>query len=215
MSETKETKITRKSVLITLGIICIILVACLGGVVAAYILLNSSVANLRNQVASDNSKIDSLTSQVKNLQNQFSVEGVNEQLGLKLTMALQKITYSLGEPISITLTITNISNQTKTIYLGAYNDFDFRVYNGTNSTMYQWSNSWLGGAVPQIVRFQPLNAGESLSANFAWHQTCYNYGLSEGVPVSPGAYYIVGQIGSVLSAKNSTIETTPIQITID
>jgi hypothetical protein len=140
--------------------------------------------------------------------------GVNEQLGLRLTLMLEKTECTLGEPVNITLTLTNISNQTTTIYLSAYNDFDFRVYNGTNSTLYQWSNHWLGVAIPQVIWAETLNAGESLSENFVWSQTCNNTGLSEGVPVSPGEYNVVGQIGSVLSAKNSTIETTPIQVTI-
>jgi hypothetical protein len=141
-----------------------------------------------------------------------TAEGVND--GLKLTMTLEKTEYTIGEPVNITLTITNISNQTTTIGLSAYNDFDFRVYNGTNSTLYQWSNRWIGVAVPQVIWLETLNAGESLSENLAWSQTCYNTGLSEGVPVSPGEYHIVGQIGSILSGKNSTIETTPIQVTI-
>jgi hypothetical protein len=329
VSETKEPKIARKGVLIALGIICIILVACLGGVVAAYTLmindksntisslnyqisqLNSSVANLQKQVASDNSTIDSLTSQVRNLQDQLdlnvtvatytvvgtlsyanvsavyvgiivdsinpsfspnlhgsfmfltfkgqlastlpingawvfgnmvaingtisfdehsqayflnwingslcsdTVEGDNEQLGLQLTMALQKTKYSLGESISVTLTITNISNQTIRFGLGPYNDFDFRVYNGTNSILYQWSDRWIGVAVYAHVLLETLNAGESLSENLAWQQTCYNSGLSEGVPVSSGTYYIVGRIGGpIYYPANSTIETTPIQIAI-
>jgi hypothetical protein len=324
VGETKETKIARKSVLIALGIICIILVACLGGVVAAYTLmindksntisslnyqisqLKSNVTSLQDQVASENFTIGSLTSKVANLQKQLypnatysvvgtlgyanvsaiivgvtvasinpsfypnltgsfiyvtlngqltstlpinpwtigsmvaikgtisfdsysktyslnwingslysdTVGGVNEQLGLQLTMALQKTTYSLGEPINITLTLTNISNQTTTIELSAYNNFDFQVYNDTNSILYQWSNCWIGVAVPQVIWLETLNAGESVSANLAWNQTCYNSGLSKGVPVSSGTFYIVGQIGSILSGKSSTIETTPIQIAI-
>lgn len=146
--------------------------------------------------------------------DETSAEVVDEQLGLNLTMTLEKTAYTLGEPINITLTLTNISNQTTTIELSAYNNFDFRVYNDTNSTLYQWSNRWIGVAVPQVIWLETHNAGESLSQNLAWDQTCYNTGLSEGVPVSPGAYYIVGQIGSVLSGKNSTIETTPIQVIV-
>jgi hypothetical protein len=141
-----------------------------------------------------------------------TAEGVSG--ALQLTMALEKTEYTLGEPVNITLTLTNISNETTTIDFSAYNNFDFRVYNGTNSTLYQWSNHWLGVAVPQVIWLETLNAGESLSENFVWSQTCYNTGLSEGVPISSGEYNIVGQIGSVISTKNSMIETTPIQITI-
>ncbi len=322
MSATKEPKIARKGVLIALGIICIILVACLGGVVVAYTLmindksntisslnyqisqLNSSVANLQNQVASDNSTIDSLTSQVRNLKNQLdpnatytvvgtlsyanvsavyvgiivdsinpsfspnlhgsfvfltfkgqlastlpingawvfgnmvaingtisfdkhsqtyflnwingnlcsdTVEGVNEQLGLQLTMALQKTKYSLGESISITLTITNISNQTIRFGLGPdVNDFDFHVYNDTNNDIYCYSDRWIGAAIPQYVVLETLNSGESLDWTFVWQQT-----IVFPETVSPGTYYVVGRIGPpFFYEENSTMETTPIQITI-
>ena len=152
------------------------------------------------------------TPQTSSTQTAF---GVNEQLGLKLTLTLEKTEYSLGEPINITLTITNVSNQTTTIGLSAYNDFDFQVYNGTHSVIYQYSDRWIGVAVPQIVIDETLEAGESLSENLVWNQTYpIPTGGSEGVPVSAGTYYIVGLIGSVLSRTNSTIETTPIQITI-
>lgn len=90
-SETKPKKMVRRSVAITLGIVCIVLVV-VGSVGAiAYIIpmindknntisslnsqvsqLNSSNTNLQNQVSSLNSTIDSLSSNNTNLQNQVS-----------------------------------------------------------------------------------------------------------------------------------------------
>jgi hypothetical protein len=219
MSETKEPKIARKSVLIALGITCIILAACLLGVVTVYtVMTNSTVANLQKQVASDNSTIDFLKSLVTNLQNRLintnTVEGANESLGLKLTMTLEKTNYSLFEPIDIYFTITNISNQT--IYLdsygGAFNMYEFQVYNDTNNSV--WSQIYpvysysLPTAEPDIVA-TALNSEESLTGVLEWEQLCNN---TAPVPVSPGTYYIVGQIGPIF--LNGTIETTPIQIVI-
>jgi hypothetical protein len=137
--------------------------------------------------------------------------------GLQLTMTLEKTEYTLGEPINITLTLTNISNKTVSFWLDYYNDFDFRVYNGTNSTVYSHSNP--GGyieAVPDVIWDVTLNAGKSLSVEFSWQQTWYpNVPVQmEGVPVLPGTYYIVGQVGPIYFRTNSTIETTPIQVTI-
>jgi hypothetical protein len=134
--------------------------------------------------------------------------------GLQLTIALEKAEYSLGEPIDITLTITNISNQTIRFGLDQHNDCDFRVYNDTNNILYKWSNRWIGMFEYAHVFLVTLNAGENQSENLAWPQTCYNTGLSEGVPVLPGTYYIVGQIGPIYYGTNSTIETTPMQVTI-
>ena len=124
---------------------------------------------------------------------------------LELTMALGKTAYSLGEPVNLTLTITNISNQT-TNFTHTGLDFDFRVYNDTNNVVYQWSNF---RAIAQFIAIVPLHAGESMSTNFTWLQTC-NFNTSvEGDPVSPGTYNIIGQTGPTYG-----IQTTPIQLTI-
>jgi hypothetical protein len=124
---------------------------------------------------------------------------------LELTMTLNKTTYSLGEPVNLTLTITNISNQTINFtHTGL--DFDFQVYNDTNNQVYQWSNF---KAIAQFIAIVPLHAGESMSANFTWLQTCNFNAQVEGDPVSPGTYNIIGQTGPTYG-----IQTTPIQITI-
>ena len=72
---------------------------------------------------------------------------------LELTMTLDKTSYSLGEPVNLTLTITNISNQTINFeHTGL--DFDFQVYNGTNNVVYQWSNFI---AIAQFITIVPLS----------------------------------------------------------
>jgi hypothetical protein len=137
--------------------------------------------------------------------------------GLQLTMALEKTEYTLGEPVNITFTITNISSQTISLShygAGAFNMFEFRVYNDTNDSI--WSLIYPvypynpGGP---IVTVTLLNAKESLTGVLVWGQTCNNMAFSEGVPVSSGTYYIVGQIGPIFM-NGLTIETTPIQIAI-
>jgi hypothetical protein len=125
---------------------------------------------------------------------------------LELTMAIDKTTFTLGEPVNLTLTITNISNQTIN-YEHTGLDFDFQVDNGTNNQVYQYSNFI---AIPQFIAIEPLAPGASKSANFTWSQTCNFNEQVEEDPVSPGTYYIIGQTGPTYG-----IQTTPIQITID
>ncbi|HUK84229.1 MAG TPA: BsuPI-related putative proteinase inhibitor [Candidatus Acidoferrum sp.] len=128
-----------------------------------------------------------------------------ESGALKLTMTTDKTTYSLGEPVNLTLTITNISTQTISFTHSGY-DFDFQVTNDTNSQVYRWSNF---KAFPDIVTISQLQSGENISANFTWLQTC-NFDVSvQDDPVSPGTYNIIG-----LSSQTYGIQTTPIQITI-
>jgi hypothetical protein len=132
-----------------------------------------------------------------------SAEVVNEQLGLKLTMTLEKTVYSLGEPINVTLTATNISNQTINFAYAAWT-FDFLVYNDT-SFVYQWSSFRV---FPMFIINWPLDIGENITNVLVWPQTCNVTAVSEGIPVSPGTYYIVGQVPSY------GLETTPIRVTI-
>jgi uncharacterized coiled-coil protein SlyX len=78
-----EKKMVRRSVAIAIGIICIILVACLVGAFAGYMLiandknntissLHSEVTALQNQILSDNSTINSLNPQIAELENQLA-----------------------------------------------------------------------------------------------------------------------------------------------
>jgi hypothetical protein len=124
---------------------------------------------------------------------------------LELIMSIDKNSFSLGQPVNLTLTITNISNQTINFdHTGL--DFDFQVYNGTNNLVYQWSNF---KAIAQFIEIVPLPAGESESTNFTWLQTC-NFNLSvQGELVSPGTYNIIGETGPTYGIK-----TAPIQLTI-
>ncbi len=128
-----------------------------------------------------------------------------ESGNLNLTMTIDKNVYSLDEPINLTLTITNISNQTID-YTHSGLDFDFQVNNDTTNTIYQWSNF---KAIAQFITIVPLPSGESRSANFTWQQTCNFNPQVNGILVSAGTYYIVGETGPTYGIK-----TTPIQIII-
>ena len=124
--------------------------------------------------------------------------------GLELTMTIEKTTYVLGEPINITLTITNISNQTIN-FTHSGQDFDFLVYNDTNNLVYQWSK---GKAFPMIVFIMPLNPQGNTTGTYIWQQTSNNQS-NQDTPVSPGTYTIVGETGTTYA-----LQTKPIQITI-
>ena len=124
---------------------------------------------------------------------------------LQLSLTVEKAVYSLGEPVNLTVTITNISNQTVS-YTHTGLDFDFKVYNDSNNLVYQWSNFM---AIPQFITIVPFPAGESMSQNFTWLQTC-NFNTSVvGDQVSAGTYYIVGLTGPTYG-----LQTAPVQITI-
>jgi hypothetical protein len=125
--------------------------------------------------------------------------------GLELAVSLVKTVYSPGEQINVTLKITNIANQTIN-FTHTGMDFDFTVYNGTDNTLYQWS---LGRVFPMFIIIEPLLPGENVSETIAWPQTCNTSSLTNGVLVSPGTYFIVGE-----SNPRYGLQTAPTQITI-
>ena len=225
--ETKPKKVVTRNVAVALGTICIILIAGLGATMAYFTMQISSednqIASAAGTINQLSAKITSLTLELNQLQaslnetetllNQSLTPSVAQGVydGFQLTMTLEKTVYELGNPINISLTLTNISNQTVTFWLDySFSYFQFFVYNSTMNRIY--SSLW-GFLMPLAVSYT-LNAGQSMSDSYSWGQTWNNTIFSpEGIPVLPGTYYIVGQVGP-MSGENSTIETTGIQVTI-
>jgi hypothetical protein len=143
----------------------------------------------------------------------LTAKDVNDQAGLELTMMLEKTEYSLGGPINITLTLTNISNHTITI-LHRDPNYDFEVYNDQNYSVYRYSAFRAQLAEAFGI---PIDAGEGITIVLVWDQTCNITETSNGVPASAGTYYIVGQYdnpGGIPQAIPPSMQTTPLQITI-
>jgi hypothetical protein len=132
--------------------------------------------------------------------------------GFQLTLTLQKTQFSLGEPVNITLTVTNISNQTVQFYdFPSY--WDFLVYNDTDNGLYEWIFS--EGAVPFSGITYSLDPGIGVARALVWPQTCNNTIGQNGLwnsTVLPGTYCIVGEYGGGNALYK--LQTTPIQITI-
>jgi hypothetical protein len=137
------------------------------------------------------------------------VEGVSELFGLELTVTLNKTVYLVGEPLNITLKVTNISNETIEYSSASTLIFDFLVFDAKGNWIYQWS---IGKAFAQIIIPITLNPGDSETEVLVWDQTC-NTGAVGGV--SPGTYYIVGMTGTCyMGDLKFQLQTAPVQITI-
>lgn len=134
--------------------------------------------------------------------------GGNETAGLELTVQVEKAVYSQGEPVNITFTLTNISNQTIVFPMAAWT-FDFKVLNDTNHLIFQYSTSQI---FPLVIRNMPINPGENLTDLLVWPQMCNTTAFTAGVAVSPGTYYIVGLLWEISSLL---LQTPPLQITIN
>jgi hypothetical protein len=142
-----------------------------------------------------------------------TAEGVNEQFGLKLTLMLEKTSYSLGEPVNMTLAVTDIKNQT--VSFAIFDDWwDFLVYNVTNYGQNGLS-TWVHMTLPH-GEYTTLDPGMNVTEVVSWPQTC-NATLEGNLPiapVSPGTYYIVGRYDDYGRDFDYNLQTTPIEITI-
>jgi len=123
----------------------------------------------------------------------------------ELTVSVEKAVYSAGEPVNVTLSITNISKQTVN-FTHTGMDFDFLVTNDTDNLVYQWS---IGRAFPMFAMIVPLQPGENMTATYTWPQTCNANTSTASTLVSPGTYYIVGKTNPIYA-----LETGPVQIMI-
>lgn|GEM_PF-3101583 len=126
------------------------------------------------------------------------------QSGLELTMTVEKTDYILGEPVNVTLTVTNISNQTINFAYAAWT-FDFLVYNDTGA-IYQWSSFRI---FPQFIVLWPLEPGDNITNVLTWPQTCNVAEGSQGIQASPGSYYILGEVPSY------GLEAGPVEVNLD
>lgn len=125
--------------------------------------------------------------------------------GLRLTMAIQKTAFKTGELINITFTVTNIGTQTVG-YTRSPPEFDFIVYNSSNSNLYQWTSNKIFIAIILVTFLDP---GDSYTSILNWPQTCnqtaYN---NEGVPISPGQYSIIGLF------LHFKLQTSPLRVSV-
>jgi cytoskeletal protein RodZ len=123
----------------------------------------------------------------------------------QLMVSVDKSTYSTAEPVNVTLSITNISNQTAEFENTGLN-FDFTVADSNGNIVYQYS---IGRAIPQYIALESLAPGQNVTATYSWSQITNTNASTSGTLVSPGTYYIVGKSNPIYG-----LQTDPVQITI-
>jgi len=197
MSETKETKIAGKGVVVALGIVCILLVTCLGVVIAAYAFLisdkdnaisslyaqiselNSNLANLQLQITSDNTTINSLTSDLTSLQGQLNsiLNGSTSLLGV--------IANDPSSWVNRTVTVEGNLDYAKFFVGGTFlSPYDFELSSDSqtfrvalNSSQYEWflNNFDIPGAhgPPRVMIYGVVRKGEFNIINFGPYVTYY------------------------------------------
>jgi hypothetical protein len=91
--------------------------------------------------------------------------------------------YAMGEPIVMTLEVTNRAERAITLTFPSAQRYDFIVKKG-KQTIWQWSG---GRMFAQVVGRYELAPGETISYEYTWDQTA-----ADGTKPGLGAYTIEG-----------------------
>ncbi|HEY0634700.1 MAG TPA: BsuPI-related putative proteinase inhibitor, partial [Gammaproteobacteria bacterium] len=106
-------------------------------------------------------------------------------------------TFAPGDPIKLVLSITNVSQESKTLNFSSAQQYDFVLKNGTDDEVWRWSNSYaFAGALSSYV----LAPGETRVITEQWDQVV----AEDGALLAAGSY--------LLEADSFGIEVTPRQV---
>jgi hypothetical protein len=135
----------------------------------------------------------------------------------RLMMALEKTVYNWGEPVNITISLTNISDEKVTISLLAgglpCHQFDFLVYDWFNNLIYRYSayrGYYQGGYTLTLA------PNQSFTGTFIWKQIKNGENENDGGAVAKGTYYIAGKTYQIFNHLHQSVnlETPRLKITI-
>ena len=142
------------------------------------------------------------------------VEAEATEYPFKLTIALEKTTYNLGELINVTWTLINIGEENVTLYHSADTLFDFIVYDENFIHAFRYGSEW--GTLTVYYPFAPIPPGDKRTLTGFWDQI---YDGSGNVrqelwhkEVPPGTYYVSGIFSS--ATYNVKLKTPAIRITV-
>ena len=131
---------------------------------------------------------------------------------LELTMSIEKTVFSIGEPVNVTFSITNIGNQTFD-FMSTMMNFDLIVSNGANSVVYDYFATQM---FSDLARNVPISPGGNITETLVSPQTYVtNPMYVPGPQVSSGTYYIVGKSSPLINDSLwYALQTDPIEILI-
>ena len=107
----------------------------------------------------------------------------SEADSLEISLALDAGGYAIGEPMEMTLTVTNLARRTVTLTFATAQRFDFVVKRG-GKPIWQWAADRM---FAQSVTRERIAAGDSLVLGAEWDQV-----LPDGTNPGLGAYTIQG-----------------------
>ena len=121
----------------------------------------------------------------------ISGNNVKNNEDLVVTITTEKEVYYLGEPVAITISVTNYGPN-KTLTFVDYQLADFKISKPDGRTIYRWA--WRFG-FPQALFDLAIQQGETkVLLEWEWYRLrdFYPFFPLFQIPVLPGNYYITG-----------------------
>jgi hypothetical protein len=103
---------------------------------------------------------------------------------LVASVATDKSTYALGEPVQFTLQVRNTASAAVTVTLPTGQDYDFIVRAADGTEVWRWSHDQ---AFTQVVRQATFGPGETKTFTTTWDQR-----NNDGQPVGAGQFTVTG-----------------------
>jgi hypothetical protein len=152
----------------------------------------------------------------------FPVQAEATEYPFKLTIALEKTTFKVEEPVNITWVLTNIGQENVTLYNSRDFPLDFLVRDQGFTNVFRY-RSYVG-VLQVIYPFAPIMPSDNMTMADVWKQIYDDRFLKLPDPyngvghfwspkkVFPGTYYVSGIFHSATYGVN--IETPVMRITI-
>ncbi|MCL5257477.1 MAG: BsuPI-related putative proteinase inhibitor [Chloroflexi bacterium] len=129
----------------------------------------------------------------------FAVPAFAQGGDIQVTVQTDKTTYALGEPVNITVDVTNASSSSVTLNYRSGQEYDI-IVNKDGQEVWKWST---GKFFTQELHSVTLAPGESRTFQDSWTQI-----TNEGQPAMPGQYQVIG-----ISTAEQNVESAPVTIT--
>ena len=140
----------------------------------------------------------------------LSGKNINNDEDLVVTVTTDRDVYYLGQPVRITISVTNNGPDTTLVFCDSQLA-DFNITNSDGKQIFWWSWHFF---FLQIVLEMPIRHGETIVLlEWIWYKLRDFYPFFEilRLPVLPGKYYINGWM---VACSHPMIEDEPVEISL-
>jgi hypothetical protein len=128
---------------------------------------------------------------------------------LDLRLSTDKPAYATGEPVTLTLEVTNAADEPQILAFTTSQEYDLTVSGGAATAVWRASCNRF---YLQALHNRTIGSREVIAFSEAWDQRrCVPGSEDQGEPVPPGIYSAVGRLTTFPAA----LDSAPVEFTIE